>query len=156
MEEIIDFTIDVGIIVNPIKHPDLVIVPLAKDEVTGWQIEAEKKSKKTDEKTIICDPDLHQTQWILKHMQKKGISYQRMITTNNLEVIGRLAASGIGIGILPENVVKTLYKNQTLKLSRVKEMPVYQDEICLVYRHENRGIKATQVMIEAIKNGAKR
>lgn len=149
MEEVINLSIDVGIVVNPIKHPDLVITPLFEDEITGWQ---STKSNELTHKTIICDPELIQTQWILKRIYKKGAKYKRMITSNNLEVIASLTATGVGIGILPGNIISTSYKN---KLSRVSGLPVYKDEICLVYRHENRSIKSMQVVVAAIKNSIK-
>lgn len=149
MEEVINLSIDIGIVVNPIKHPDLVITHLFDDEITGWQ---STKSNETAIKTIICDPELIQTQWILKRLNKKGFKYKRMITSNNLEVIASLTATGVGIGILPGNVINTNYRN---KLSRVPGLPVYHDEICLVYRHENRSIKSLQVIISDIKNSVK-
>jgi len=149
-EEIINFTMDVGIVVNPIKHPDLVIKPLCYDEVTCW-ISSELVGKTSSDAmdTIICDPDLIQTQWLLKRIHHKVVNYKRMITTTSLEVVARLAAEGAGVGILPAGVVNTFYQE---KLSRITGVPIYQDEICLVYRHENRNNKAIQLIIEAIKN----
>lgn len=149
-EEIINFMIDIGIVVNPIKHPDLIIKKLFNDEVTCWQ--ARKSSTKlisSDEKIIICDPDLRQTQVLLKKIHSKGIKYKRMITTNNLEVVANLTAEGVGIGILPGSVAKSFHQ---AKLSQLSDAPVFHDEICLVYRHENRNLKTVQVVLEAIKN----
>jgi DNA-binding transcriptional LysR family regulator len=149
MEGVINLTIDVGIVVNPIKHPDLIITRLLEDEITGWKLSS---TKMADDKTIICDPDLIQTQWILKRMQKKGIKYKRMITTNNLEVIGSLTATGAGTGIMPANAINTMSRS---KLVKEPGIPIYRDEICLVHRHENRGIKAVQVLTTAIKESIK-
>lgn len=146
-EEIINFTIDVGIVVNPIKHPDLIIKPLTYDEVTCWQSTSLKNSS-LDEKTIICDPELAQTQWLLKKIHQKGIKYKRIISTNNLEMAASLAAEGAGVGIVPASVVKRL---NISSLSVVPAIPAFKDEICLIYRHENRHIKAMQVVVDAIK-----
>lgn len=149
-EGIINLMIDVGIVVNPIKHPDLVIKKLCTDEVTCWYSRAlPKKYLASDEKVIICDPDLRQTQFLLKRIDDKGVKYKRIITTNNLEVIANLTVAGVGIGILPGSVVKSL---QSTTLKQLVGAPVYKDEICLVYRHENRNIKTMQVVMEAIKN----
>lgn len=148
-EEIINFTVDVGIVVNPIQHPNLIIKKLLIDEVTFWQSEQfSSNAADLNEKIILCDPELHQTQFLLKKIKPTGLSHHRMITSNNLEVIASLTAKGIGIGILPGSVANSW--GQTL-LRRLPNAPVYQDEICLVYRHENRNIKAIQVIIEAIK-----
>jgi DNA-binding transcriptional LysR family regulator len=149
-EEVIELMVDIGIVVNPIKHPDLIIKKLFNDEVTCWHSSLlSAKVAASDEKIIICDPDLRQTQVLLKHIHKKGIKYQRMMTTNNLEVITRLTAEGVGIGILPGRVANSLPHS---KLYRLPGAPTFHDEICLVYRHENRNMKAIQVVIEAIKN----
>jgi DNA-binding transcriptional LysR family regulator len=145
LEGVINLTIDVGIVVNPVKHPDLIIRKLAQDEIACWR---SISSKKTDKETIICDPDLLQTQWLLKKIHKNGTDYHRIISSTNLEVIASLTAAGTGIGIFPACIATNLYPG---KLNRVPGMPVYQDEICLVYRHENRNNKAIQVLIESIK-----
>lgn len=149
-EAVINCMIDIGIVVNPVKHPDLVIRKLFDDEVTLWQ--SRKLPAQTAdyaENIILCDPELKQTQFLLKEMHHKGIKYQRMITTNQLEVIANLTAAGVGIGILPGSVVKSLPQRSLCQLS---DAPVYHDEICLVYRPENRNTKTMQVVIDAIKN----
>ena len=35
-EQVINLSIDIGIVVNPFKHPDLIIRKLCNDEVTFW------------------------------------------------------------------------------------------------------------------------
>lgn len=57
-------------------------------------------------------------------------------------------ANGGGIGILSTSVALSAYLN---KLKPIPKMPSYHDEICLVYRHENRNIKAVQAIINSIK-----
>lgn len=145
LEGIVNFSIDVGIVVNPVKHPDLVLYKLQDDEVGFWS--ADNKNHSTKNTVIICDPDLIQTQWLLKRLKKYSIQPLRMITSNNLEVIAKLTAYGNGMGILPSSVA--CYTQPTLK--SIAKMPVYHDEIYLVYRHEYRQHKAMQVMISAIK-----
>lgn len=140
-EKIINFSIDVGIVINPVKHPDLVVKKISDDTITLWQ--ATRQNLNND--VLICDPDLLQTQSIFKKMKKQGLSFQRIIHTNNLEVIAELTASGCGIGIMPANIAKLH------SLERVKKAPHFDDELCLVYHGENREVKAIQVMVEAIK-----
>src|SRR3989338_4060300 len=89
-ENVINHSLDVGIVVNPIKHPDLIIQKLYDDKIATWHA---KKIKKGDT-VIICDPALMQTQYIFKKMQKKGMVYQRVITSRSLEVIANLTAHG--------------------------------------------------------------
>lgn len=145
-EEVISLTIDIGIVINPVKHPDLIIYKLFKDEVTLWQ--DNKKIKKLDAPPLICDPELSQTQFILKQLKKQKFKIHRLLTSNNLDVVATMTASGCGIGILPRRVVMSTYPN---KLQPLSNTPIYDDEVCIVYRHENRDILAIQVIIAEIK-----
>lgn len=149
-EDVINLSIDIGLIVNPVKHPDLIIHKLYEDKVTFWYTEDKSISQQLDsgKAVLIYDPDLIQAQWLLKRIQQQGIKYQRAVTSNNLEVIANLTANGLGIGILPTNVAISAYPN---KLKLVPDMPYYHDEICLAYRYENRGIKAMQIIVSTIK-----
>ena len=149
-EEIINLSIDIGLVVNPVKHPDLIIHKLYDDKVTFWYTTKKNVNQQiaSGEAVLIFDPDLIQTQWLLKHIHRQGIKYKRVVTSNNLEVITNLTTNGGGIGILPTRVAFSAYPN---KLKPVPKMPYYHDEICLVYRHENRNIKAMQAIISSIK-----
>lgn len=149
-EGIINLSIDIGLVVNPIKHPDLIIHKLYDDKVTFWHAAEKNILQQIDSgvAVLIFDPDLIQTQWLLKRIHRQGIKYKRVITSNNLEVIANLTANGCGIGIIPTCVAVSAYPT---KLIPVSKMPYYHDEICLVYRHENRNIKAVQTIISSIK-----
>jgi DNA-binding transcriptional LysR family regulator len=150
-EQIINLSIDIGIVVNPIKHPDLIIRKLCDDEVTFWVGKNKRKIQDIHSKQaiIICDPELTQTQSLLKKCKKAGIISERIMTVNSLEVVASLTAAGCGIGILPTRVAKSMYPD---KLKRIPNTPVYFDEICLAYRNENRNIQAIQTIINTIKN----
>lgn len=150
-EQVINLSIDIGIVVNPFKHPDLIIKKLCEDEVSFWVGEGDRKIQNIHSKQalILCEPDLTQTQALLKKSKKAGIVSERIMTMNSLEVVANLTANGCGIGILPERVAKTLYPD---KLKRVAKAPVYSDEICLVYRNENRNVQAIQTIVSFIKN----
>jgi LysR family transcriptional regulator, cell division regulator len=145
-EEVISLNIDLGIVVNPVRHPDLIIVKLFNDEVTLW----ENKGKVNDlvNPPIICDPELPQPISILKQLKNKRRSFERIITSSSLDVIATLTASGCGVGILPKRVVMSTYPKE---LSKVKAAPVCNDEVCIVYRHENRHVVAIQTILSAIK-----
>lgn len=146
-EQVIQLQIDIGLVVNPTKHLDLIVKHLDDDKVTLFRSKSINKNNQFNAETtiLLCDPDLLQTQSILKKMKKTGLMYQRIIPSNSLEVIADLTESGCGIGILPANVAAKR------KLIRLAKSPVHQDEICLVYRGENREVKAIQVITDAIK-----
>ena len=117
------------------------------NEVTFWHNGESSPitSLSSGQANIICDPELLQTQWLLNHLQK-NFTYSRMLSSNNLEVIVELTAQGCGVGILPAVVAK-----RHPKLKPIPNTPSYSDEICLVYRPENKKIMAIQEIILAIK-----
>lgn len=149
-EQVINLSIDIGIVVNPLKHPDLVIRKLCEDEITFWvgSGKREIQDSRSKQAVILCDPDLTQTQYLLKKGRKVGIAPERVMTMNSLEVVANLTANGSGIGILPARVAQAMYPKI---LKRIPKAPVYLDEICLIYRNENRNVQAIQTMINIIK-----
>lgn len=132
-EDVISFKVDFGIVVNPVRHPDLVIRPLLKDEVGYWV--ASKPSPTQDpysgDGVLVCDPLLLQTQTLMKQLSERKVKFARTITSSNLEVITSLVADGTGVGILPGLVAGRF---PGLGLHRLNELPKFHDKICLVYR----------------------
>jgi DNA-binding transcriptional LysR family regulator len=128
-EKVISFKLDFGIVVNPVSHPDLVIKELFNDEVSFYK---SKKIKKENEGVLISEPDLSQTQELLNQLQKKKITFERMVTSSNLEVIKAMVVSGAGVGIVPGRVMGADSK----KVVKLTKLPTFKDRICLVYRHD--------------------
>ncbi|MDD4975910.1 MAG: LysR family transcriptional regulator [Bacteriovorax sp.] len=132
--------IDIGIIINPIEVPDLIIQKLAIDEVGVW---AARSIKEFD--TIICNLNLFQTQSILKKWKNKP---PKIISTDSLELICKLVDEKIGYGILPERAVWL----SGLNLKNLKSLPSFKDEICLVYRPEFGKSPFEKITITALKD----
>src|SRR5690606_30327455 len=92
-EEVVSFKLDVGIVVNPFPHPDLVIKELFKDEVVFCR--AKKKTPindlESDDCVLIMEPDLVQTQDLISRAGRKKVLFRRTVTSSNLEVIKKLA-----------------------------------------------------------------
>ena len=150
LEGVVNLSIDIGIVVNPVRHPGIILKKLYDDEVGFWQANDYQWSFETGG-MIICDPALMQTQQILATLREQGRVNYRLLTSSNLDVIASLVASGTGIGILPYSVVRMF----PTALKPVPNMPCYQDEIYLAYRPEQRDIMALKVLIEAIKETIK-
>ncbi len=153
LEEIVSFKTDFGIVVNPAKHPDLVIKPLFTDEVTFWTSSNSKihlQDPFSGKTVLICDPELVQTQSLLKQVAKKGMKFDRIITSSNLEVITSLVSAGAGIGVLPTRVA-TRIPSQGLKHAH-KNYPRFTDQICLVYRADAQRSKGSKVLIRAMES----
>lgn len=131
--------IDVGVVVNAAEVPDLVIQKLATDTVGIW---ASKAAKDLD--TIICNPNLFQTQSILKKWKNKPT---KIISTDSLELICSLVNEKIGYGILPERAVAL----SGFSLKQMHPQWMYKDDISLVYRPEFGKIPAEKLVVESLK-----
>lgn len=145
IDGIIAVNIDIGIVVNPIRHPDLVIKKICEDEVTLWRSEHHYNHD-----VIIADEDLIQSQHILKKLKKTGLNPKRFIKSSNLEVVAALTKAGVGVGILPTRVAK-----HHGALKALSAAPRLKDEICVAFRMESRSIKAVQIISEAIQTALK-
>ncbi len=141
-EAIISGQMDVGLVVNPSPHPDLVIKEVLKDRVTFWQ----SKSNQNHD-VLIYDPSLMQSQNLLKKLSLKKINFKRKIESSSLEVIAQLVVAGAGCGLLPERVMRAFATSQVVTLANA---PSFQDRICLVFKPEFRKMKKGQALIESV------
>lgn len=150
-EKVINSTIDIGIVTNPVKQPNLIINKLCKTEMTFWQGLEKRKIQDTqsDRGVIICDKSIPQTIYLLRKWKKINSKLIRIINVNRLETIAHLTANNCGIGILPTCFSKHLYLNQ---MERVANSPSYFEDIFLIYRAENKNVKVIYETAKIIKN----
>ena len=152
-EGVISYNIDFGIVVNPVKHPDLVIKELCQDEVGFWVSKKISPNQKVESNNavLVFDPNLNQSQKLISDMEKKKINFSRQIHSTSLEVITDLVNEGAGVGILPARVA-TRHKSLQLKPLGTN-YPVFKDRICLIYRADSQKTKGREIISQAIKNG---
>jgi DNA-binding transcriptional LysR family regulator len=149
-EGVIASRIDIGIVINPTPHSDLVIKKIARDEVTLWDSSTKRSIDQIKNgATIICTPALSQTQHILNQLRKIVVAPPRIIESESLEVVAELTSNGCGIGILPSRVAARSSK----KIFQIRNAPCYQDEICIIVRADNRGNFAMRELVAEIKKG---
>jgi len=138
-EKVIGWEVDFGIVVNPVRYPDLVIKELCRDVVTVFY-------KPGCAKKLIFDPDLAQSQDILRRFKMDKEMLNGKIVSRNLEVITQLVGKGLGYGVLPSRVA-----DQVKGLKALRGAPLFNDKICLVYRPEKHRHKISQEILELIK-----
>lgn len=141
LEQVVSFKLDIGLVINPVEHPDLVIKVLTQDEVTLRKAMV----KNVDTSTLIYDPALIQVQSLLNSLKKKKITFSRHLTSSNLEFVEHLTSLGVGVGVLPSKVCKS--KTEIFEPS----LKPFKDELCLVYRADLPKTKSFEVVIEEIK-----
>jgi DNA-binding transcriptional LysR family regulator len=150
-ERVIQMEVDIGIVVNPVRHPDLVIHKLCDDEVGLWTGISRRQIQnyQNGEGVLICDLELIQVQSLLKDFKKKGFYFKRVINSSSLEVITHLAHSGAGTAILPSRVATS---HPSFNLRPVRGSPIFKDEISLLYRVENKQVRSIRAICERIEN----
>lgn len=141
-ESIISDQLDIGLVVNPTPHPDLVIKEILKDQVTVWQ-----SSANLNPDILFLDPSLLQSQSLLKKMSRTQLQFSRKIESSSLEVIAQLVVAGAGCGLLPSRVMRAFAGRDVNKL---KQAPTFEDRICLVFKPEFRKMKRGQALIECV------
>jgi DNA-binding transcriptional LysR family regulator len=139
-EQVISRGCDLGLVINPIPHPDLVIHKLLTDEVTLFKHPAYKGN------VLILDPEIKQSQALLKNM-RKTFDYKREIHSSSLEVIRHLCESKAGMAILPTRVAAL-----SEKIKPVANAPTFKDELALIYRVERRTEQSFKELVSAIRN----
>ena len=146
-EGVISHRIDIGIVINPVAHPDLVIVPLGKDSVRLYE---NKKSRASA--VLFCDPELTQVRNILPKLEKKHLRFTQIIPSSNLEVIAKLVSEGAGFGLLPDRVA-ALEGNRDLAPVDLS-LPEFSDRICLIFRRDAMRTAASKYVLSAFKKAA--
>ncbi len=143
---IVEHRCDVGLVINPEPHADLVIKELLQDEVRVWK---KKGSKNND--ILLVDENLFQSQTLLDKLKKKNIKYLRTIRSSNLEVLASLLETGMGHVILPERVAR----QASVQLEEaLPEVPPFKDSLNLVYRAPFRKTALGKAVIDAILSQA--
>lgn len=139
-DAVINYRADLGFVINPVHHPDLVLKKMAEDSVTIF--EAPRRSGKL----LFGDPELIQTQWVLKRLKNSELDFTSFVPAPNLEVVHRLTAEGVGYGILPSRVAHC-EPGVTLKNVNSK-LPAFKDQLFLAYRKDVMGSRAAKTLIE--------
>lgn len=139
-EGVISYNIDIGFVVNPTRHPDLVLKKLGEDRVLFWK----KRGASQLPKRIFADVNLFQMQDILGKTHAKDFKGWSLISTPSLELIRTLTLSGQGIGILPERVAKA---DGADLVPYDASLPVFEDKIFLAYRKDVLSSKAGRELV---------
>ncbi|MFW5921213.1 MAG: LysR family transcriptional regulator, partial [Polyangiales bacterium] len=131
--------VDVGLVVNPQRHPDCVVQELFEDRVT-FIVAASVRRRHGDSDTdmlarlpLLHVPALRQTQYLLGALGTRGIEPPQQIACSSMELVKSLVLDGVGVGILPYRVATHGVASGRLS-PLAGELPAYEDVITLVRR----------------------
>lgn len=143
-EKIINHEIDLGFVVNPVKHRDLVLVKLCTDIVAFWRAKDRKPQRR-----LFADVNLLQVQTLLGKKSFARFSEWEIVESSSLELIRTLIVQGAGIGILPERVANV--EGTQLEILSV-DLPTFHDEIYLAYRVNTLKGAAGKALLSAARS----
>jgi DNA-binding transcriptional LysR family regulator len=167
LESVVSFRTDFGLVMNPVRHLDLVIRQVCEDRVSFWTSKKARYAADLQD-TVIYDPALAQAQTLIGKAGNAGRTgkeklvksspakpnkrpfsrpFTRHIHSSSLEVIAALTEAGCGVGILPQRVARLHTELQLLPGS-----PSFEDKLCLVYRADRHLTQAAKTVISSILN----
>lgn len=147
-EMVVSARLDFAIVSLVLPHPDLVSILLARDEVGLW---AHPKVKLDPEREVLMlDPEVKQSQDVLRLLARRGLDFRRTLTSSSVEVIWALAEAGHGIAVMPGNPVKHAKPRSTLRRLDVPGVPA---ELRLIYRADAGRTAAAKEIVRVIRAG---
>lgn len=144
-EQVISYEIELGFVVNPVRHLDLVLKKLGEDKISFWK----KKGLLQVPRRVFADSNLKQVEMLLAKTSGRDFKNWKFVQTSSLELARELTAEGMGIGVLPGRVAQLAQHKLSIYQ---KSLPVFQDEIYLVYRKEVLTSNAGRKLIALASN----
>lgn len=152
VENVVNGNLDIGLVIDPYPHAELILQKISETEFSFWvsSQHADKINLFAEKTLIICDPQLGQTQYLIKQLLKiiphKELKLSAM---NRIEAIAAMVVEGYGVGILPSAFTGRYYGD---KLKKIPDSPIYRQPLCLAHRPENKKVMAIQIVLKAIKS----
>jgi DNA-binding transcriptional LysR family regulator len=144
--------VDLALIVNASRHPDLIVAPMFDDSVELVHCAAARRradpASVLGELPLIYVPELTQSQQILAQLQKRRIAVPRLLPCSSLELVKSLVLDEVGVGILPRRVAQHGTRRKLYTLS--PPLPLYRDRIALVRRFDVPTTAAIRVVIDEL------
>jgi len=147
VDQVLHNELDLAIAINPFESPELVLRQLTTDEFSLFVNRSLEDPKEINGLPLFIDPNLQQTQTILRSLYAKGFRFEKIIESTSLDVCAGLLRDNVGLSVLPERVQK-LYASQA---ERVEDAPTFHDAIKLVYRADRIGTTAAKAFFRRIE-----
>jgi LysR family transcriptional regulator, cell division regulator len=144
-DDVITKNIDIGLVINPTRNPDLVVHDLLVDHVCFWK----KKNREKINGPILADLTLLQSQYLLKKARQQ-LRNDKVIGLNSLETIAQIVLTGEAYGIVPAKVIEGL--KLTNELEKIEGMPTYKDQLCIIYHTDNRQVRRVKESVKLIRS----
>jgi DNA-binding transcriptional LysR family regulator len=152
VREVLERSVHFGLVVNPDPHPDLVMVPAWRDAMGLFAVTPAEDlgaaRSRIQQGPIIAAGRLHQSRAWLDYLEALAITPRRIITCGDLELVKSLTLGELGVGLLPRRVAAYGAGDRLHPLHPA--LPVFPDEIYLVYRADLHRTRAGMQLKDAL------
>lgn len=168
---VIEREVHFGLVVNPKPHPELVMTRLFRDAVDIFVCARDPVVSVTLAPDVVGTPDfytdescatldveaaydrlrrgplvfagrVHQCSELLGILTERSVIPSQLLSCGDFELVKSLALAGVGVAILPRRIAAY---NQLGRLRRLHgQLPVFPDEIVLLYRADQPRTRASQ------------
>lgn len=165
---VVEREVHFGLVVNPQPHPDLVMLRLFADAVDvfvradgpalagaaqyGPDGCAARDLQDALERVrlgpVILAGRVPQCSDLLAQLADRGAVPQRLLSCGDFELVKSLALAGVGVAILPRRIAAYGHEGALRRLH--PELPLFPDEIVLIYRGDLPKTRAATFLKDAI------
>ena len=161
---VVERKVHFGLVVNPRRLPDLVIIDLFRDAVdlfiasppdgSRLNFSLAEATARVIEGPIVYAGRVSQCIELIERLAGMQVSSHRLLSCGDLELVKSLALAGIGVALLPRRVAAYGQHNRLQRLHA--DLPNFPDTICLVYRADlPRTVAAMRVKEALVAHGRK-
>ncbi|MCB9687194.1 MAG: LysR family transcriptional regulator [Alphaproteobacteria bacterium] len=157
-QAVIDRVVDVGLVVNTLPHPDLVIVPAFEDRIEIVDTLPPADDLDEARERLVGRPLIHADRpvfaQIVERLAARAMLGEDLLVCGDLELVKSLALGGVGAAILPRRVAR--YGHAGTLRPVHPELPSFADTIHVVWRADLPRTRAWRVLKEALLASAGR
>ena len=180
-QAVIDREVHFGLVVNPKPHPEFVMTPLFRDAVDFFVCAEDPVVSEALDPQLAGSPEFYrdercatldtaaaherlrrgplifagrveQCAELLSLLAEQDVVPSQMLSCGDFELVKSLTLAGVGVGVLPRRVAGY---NQPGQLRRLHgQLPIFPDEIVLLYRADQPRTRAAQFMKDALVRGS--
>jgi DNA-binding transcriptional LysR family regulator len=153
-QAVLDRTVHFGLVVNPLPHPELVLVELFHDATDLFVAATTKKSSLADahkrlrQGPLVYAGNLPQHAALLTRLSKLKLVPDRRLVCGTLELVKSLVMSDVGVAIIPRRVAAYGAEGKLRRLH--PSLPFIPDTIRLAFRSDLHRTRASLRLKDAL------
>ncbi|MEZ4454834.1 MAG: LysR family transcriptional regulator [Nannocystaceae bacterium] len=170
LRAVVEREIPFGLVVNPASHPDLVLLRLFRDAVDLFVAAADdtpgplgpgfygpEGCYTTDlavaaallrARPLMFAGRVQQCAWLMDQLAERDLVPRQLLSCGDFELVKSLALAGVGAAILPRRIAAYGHEGRLRRLH--PELPIYPDQISLIYRADLPKTRAAIFLKDAL------